>query len=882
MISVDKVYLLTFSSPKSVFSLQVYDADEAVASPFALETSSLNTNSTQERKNKENLDVCEDVKFGFGIVFRLAGLCDRVRLHYHETLRVDGQDISGYSEVMGTFGRLDHVEKAHYYCPRETLFAQASRHQFKNPVLEISLRTESGVELFSHTWKVRIDSKDNMSRLYFGESTVQVATSPSPSFRSSPLASSPSLSPSASVDSFGIESFVDIDSKELDGMIRPCTPVPRTSSVDSACSVSVPQQPNVLKQVGMWLYGSKLGQYVANTINEVSHGQGGQRIHKRQFHSSPIWLLGTKYDLKRTSISNGHFIYIFVATEMNGFRAVSLVPSKSESTLAYTREAYYFKSIQSRKQIYRCLSVSSRAILDPLDSWIRQRQWNIDTNGSYGITASKASSSISLQTFSFDGLVLEMIVSSPPGDVETITFLGDLLKFLAFTVGCLEQRPLLREWTGSVRSQPSSEMANFCFNWKSGSLTETSGQCLLWDPFSQDWINCSYFLSLYGSFTICSGDFICLDAPVSNLDIQNSGEILLMTDNQGHEYHMFLPSIPQRSALAAKLYVHAKGSARKLVKSPALVFRQSHELHRAQAAVEREAEVARRHAVNSNLVEEFLMDFHSRFWFTYRRDMPRIGNTIINTDAGWGCLVRCGQMMLAEAFARTLMGRGWNFIQLECGGVSPELYQGILRLFEDNVSATSPFGLHAMVLAAASLGHPIGQWFSPSLLAHVCRDQSRKTFPVHFLVNPIENGAFYLSYLRGMVAVQPLVLMVPMRLGVDVFNLFYLGLVTGSLELPQSIGIIGGRPGKSYYIVGHQDNELFYLDPHITKGPPPSLIECMINRDFHTNDVLVMNPENLDPSIMFCFLAKNLADLDDLISNLSRLNIQSPVFSFMP
>jgi cysteine protease ATG4 len=240
-------------------------------------------------------------------------------------------------------------------------------------------------------------------------------------------------------------------------------------------------------------------------------------------------------------------------------------------------------------------------------------------------------------------------------------------------------------------------------------------------------------------------------------------------------------------------------------------------------------------------------------------------------------------MMLAEAYARLLMGRGWNFIQLECGGVSPELYQGILRLFEDNVSSTSPFGLHAMVLAAASLGHPIGQWFSPSLLAHVCRDQSRKTFPVHFLVVPIENGAFYLSHLRGIVAAQPLVLMVPMRLGIDLFNLFYLGLVTGSLELSQSIGILGGRPGKSYYIVGHQDqHEIFYLDPHVTKGPPPTLLECLINREFHSNDVLALKPESMDPSVTFCFVAKNLADFDDLISNLSKLNIQSPVLSFMP
>lgn len=295
MASVDKIYLLTYGSPKSVFSLQVYDADEAVASPYTF-ANTLASTSSDETKNKKIIDVCEDVKFGFGVVFRLAGLCEKVRLHYHETLRVGGHDVSGYSEVMGTFGRLDHVEKAHYYCPRETLFAQASGQQFQNPELEISLRTESGVELFSHTWKVQISPRDNISRLYLGESTVQVSTSPSPSHRT--VSSSPRLSHTASVESFGIESFVDIDSKELDGMVRPCTPIPRTDSVDSVSSVSMPQQPNVLKQVGMWLYGSKLGQLVANTVNEVSTGQ---RMPKSQFQSSPIWLLGTKYDLKRTS-----------------------------------------------------------------------------------------------------------------------------------------------------------------------------------------------------------------------------------------------------------------------------------------------------------------------------------------------------------------------------------------------------------------------------------------------------------------------------------------------------------------------------------------------------------------------------------------------------
>ena len=39
--------------------------------------------------------------------------------------------------------------------------------------------------------------------------------------------------------------------------------------------------------------------------------------------------------------------------------------------------------------------------------------------------------------------------------------------------------------------------------------------------------------------------------------------------------------------------------------------------------------------------------------------------------------------------------------------------------------------------------------------------------------------------------------------------------------LPQSVGIAGGRPSSSYYFVGSQADNPFYLNPHLTRAMIP-------------------------------------------------------------
>ncbi|XP_049583028.1 cysteine protease ATG4C isoform X1 [Syngnathus scovelli] len=171
-------------------------------------------------------------------------------------------------------------------------------------------------------------------------------------------------------------------------------------------------------------------------------------------------------------------------------------------------------------------------------------------------------------------------------------------------------------------------------------------------------------------------------------------------------------------------------------------------------------------------IEDFRRDFGSRIWLTYREEFPPLPGSVLTSDCGWGCMLRAGQMMLAQALILHVLGRDWTWseaLQLQCLDAETWTTAAAKRLVESveaslqgtlNRPSSNPqssateqappgpaeeadahlkemyhrtliscfgdipsaqLGLHRLVLLGLTLGKQAGDWYGPAAVAHILK-----------------------------------------------------------------------------------------------------------------------------------------------------------------
>lgn len=254
-------------------------------------------------------------------------------------------------------------------------------------------------------------------------------------------------------------------------------------------------------------------------------------------------------------------------------------------------------------------------------------------------------------------------------------------------------------------------------------------------------------------------------------------------------------------------------------------------------------------------------------WCTYRANIAAFGPTGIRTDAGWGCMLRAAQMVLANALVR-------HFGDL--------LHRRVLTWFDDSLDDASraPFAVQQVARAGLQYGTPIGHWFGPQVACSAMRDLVSRHADLtgDFAVYVARDGVVYRDEVEAAVATSPqtgCLILVPQRLGLDVVNAAYVEQVRRALQSPYSVGIAGGRSNGARYFCGvaHNDTSddyVLFLDPHVVQLSLSIAdnAELFDESSFHAKGASSMPLHNIDPSLAFAFYCRDAAERNSLLASI--------------
>ena len=237
-------------------------------------------------------------------------------------------------------------------------------------------------------------------------------------------------------------------------------------------------------------------------------------------------------------------------------------------------------------------------------------------------------------------------------------------------------------------------------------------------------------------------------------------------------------------------------------------------------------------------------------------------------------------MCIATSLLRIHLGRDWRWTKEN----RDENYLKIVSRFED--IKTAPYGIHQIGSFGVDSGKQIGEWFSPNVIAQVLKKLVRFDEFSNLTVSVALDHQLATEEIldqQNSTKFTPILIIVPLRLGLGELNPIYIDGLKKILELKSTVGIIGGRPNQALYFFGYADDEILFLDPHTCQrsgsvGNKETQAEIEIDETYHQRSAGKMAFSAMDPSIAVSFLCETRQEFDDLIKQLETKDGKTPLF----
>ena len=283
--------------------------------------------------------------------------------------------------------------------------------------------------------------------------------------------------------------------------------------------------------------------------------------------------------------------------------------------------------------------------------------------------------------------------------------------------------------------------------------------------------------------------------------------------------------------------------------------------------------------------KKFIRDFRSHILMSYRYNFIKLVPSLLTSDIGWGCMIRSGQMILAESLLRNKLGREWRFENLNGEKNYSLAHKSILEYFLDIPNIVSYFSIHNIIQIGLKYNMKPGDWYGPETISYVLRDLVNSNILIDLSIYVSFNSMIIKKDIMEICKKKKnfkFLLLIPLRLGLNTINDLYINSLLSFFEFPQSVGIIGGKSKYSLYFIGYENKQLKYLDPHTSKSKIDNDIYFPKMNDllsYHSMNPLSIDISEIDPSLTIGFFIKDENDFNDFldrINNLFKNNV--PVF----